>query len=76
MHCIMHQIGFEENLEPLFERGPNLRGGFEETPFCQEIAERVAVHFSPLRDGNEESTRYGRNFSDMQSLEGACARAD
>ena len=43
MHCIMRQIGLEENPEPLFERGPFLSDGFTGTPYCQEIAERVAV---------------------------------
>jgi hypothetical protein len=74
MHCIMRHIGFEENPEPLFERGPILRDGFEETPFCQEIVERLAINFSPPRDGDEESTRYSGNFSDIHSMEEACAR--
>jgi hypothetical protein len=74
--CIVScvQIDFEENPEPLLERGPALRGGSEEALFCQEIAEHLAVNFSPLRDGDEESTRYSGKFSDMHSLEGACAR--
>jgi len=72
MHCIMRQIGFEERPEPLFERGPFLRGGAGETAQCREIAERVALSFSTLQDGDEESTGYISGFSEMHLTEGAC----
>ncbi|KAF2864685.1 hypothetical protein BDV95DRAFT_655755 [Massariosphaeria phaeospora] len=64
MHCILRQIAFVEDPEEYLEigLGPTLIGGPEETPFCREIADRVAVKLNPPR-----AQKYGDEDSPVQS---------